>query len=85
MKKGMFAVLRRQVRDIQAATKAGTTDFEALAKMHGSEIYTCRYHELQDLWCDTLAVINGKVVITEQNLQYFPAKIRYFYTISNNK
>lgn len=79
LKPGMFAVLRSQVRDIQAATKAGTTSFEELAKMHGSEIYTCRYNELQGIWCDSLAFMNGRTIITEQNLQYFPAKIRYFY------
>lgn len=74
-----FAFLRSQVRAIQAATKAGQIDFEGYAKRVGAEIKTCRYNELQGIWCDCLAYIDGRLIVTEQNLQYFPAKIRYFF------
>lgn len=77
-----IAYLRTQVLNIRKATKAGTTSFEDLAKMHGSKIYTCRYNEIGFIWCDTMAVKEGRTIITEQNLQYYPAKIRFYYTKS---
>jgi hypothetical protein len=83
MRTGIFSILRREVLNIRKATAAGTGSFEIHAKLHGSEIYTCRYNEIGYIWCDTMAVKDGKTIITEQNLQYFPAKVRYFITASN--
>jgi hypothetical protein len=79
-----FPILRAKVRDIQAATEAGTASFEKLAKMHGSKIHRCNYNEIGYIWCDTMAIKDGRTIITEQNLQYYPAKIRYFYSINSN-
>lgn len=78
-----FEFLRNQVLTIRKATNAGTIDFEAMAKLHGSKIYTCRYNEIGYIWCDTMAIKDGLTIITEQNLQYFPAKIRYYISSSN--
>ena len=78
-----IAFLRSQVRDIQAATKAGQIDFEGYAKRVGAEIKKGRYNELTGIWCDCLAFIDGRLVVTEQNLQYSPAKIRYFFRYPN--
>lgn len=78
-----FSYLRQQVKNIQQATKAGTTSFEKLAALHGSKIYTCRYNEIGYIYCDTMAIKDGKTIITEQNLQYYPAKIRFYYSKSN--
>lgn len=75
-----ISILRRQVRDIQMATAAGTKDFEFMAKLHGSEIHTCRYNEIGYIWCDTMCIKDGRTIITEQNLQYYPAKVRYYYS-----
>ncbi len=72
--------LRKEILNIRKATTAGTIDFEAMAKLHGSEIHRCRYNEIGYIWCDTMCVKDGKTIITEQNLQYFPAKVRFFYT-----
>jgi hypothetical protein len=74
-----WPVLRRQVADIKAATKAGTPNFEEGAKQAGSKIYTCRYREIGKPWCDNISFKDGRTLITEQNLQYFPEKIRYYY------
>lgn len=78
MKANQIAHLRQQVRAIQQATASGTKDFELFAKLHGSKIYKCRYNEIGHIYCDTMSVKDGIMVMTEQNLQYFPAKIRYF-------
>lgn len=78
MKKGKFAFLRTLVISMQKATASGTKDFELFARLHGSEIYTCKYNEIGHIYCDTMSVKDGVMVMTEQNLQYYPAKIRYF-------
>ena len=77
-----ISILRSQVAAIKKATIAGTTDFELLAKLHGSEIHTCRYNQIGSIISDTMAVKDGRTIITEQNLQYFPAKIRFYYVKS---
>jgi hypothetical protein len=72
--------LRHQVENIRKATASGTKDFEAMAKLHGSDIHTCLYNQIGYIWCDTMCIKDGKTIITEQNLQYFPAKVRYYYS-----
>lgn len=76
-------ILRQQVANIQKATASGTVDFEAMAKLHGSKIHRCPYNQIGYIWCDTMAIKDGRTIITEQNLQYFPAKVRFFYSKNN--
>lgn len=71
--------LRRDITSIHKATLAGTPSFERLAWLRGSRIYSCHYRELGAPWCDTMAIKDEQTLITEQNLQYFPAKVRFYY------
>lgn len=75
----MIAWLRRQVICRRKAIAAGTTSFEDLAKLHKSEIHTIRYNEIDYIYSDTMALVGGKTVITHENLQYVPYKVRFFY------
>lgn len=76
--------LRTKIANIQKATIAGTQSFATFAKLHESKIYKCRYNELEGIFCDTMAVKEGKTIITEQNLQYYPDKVRYFFVKNNH-
>lgn len=72
--------LRRDVINIQKATATGTKSFKELAQMHASTIFTCRYNEVGNIISDTMSVRYNCIIITEQNLQYFPARVRYYYS-----
>jgi hypothetical protein len=76
-----ISFLRREVATMQRATAAGTKSFEELAKNHNSPIERIHYRQLEYIYESTMAIYKGKVVITEQNLQYFPAKVRVFFAM----
>jgi hypothetical protein len=69
--------LRNEIDNVRLATGAGTRSFEQLAAMRGAKIKRCRYRDISPI-SDTMGIVNGVTVITEQNLQYYPAKIRYY-------
>jgi len=71
--------LRKEVSNIIKARNAGTGSFETLAALNKSKVHTCKYNELDGIFCDTMAVHKGRTVITHENLQYYPAKIRFYY------
>lgn len=79
-----MAQLRREVETMQKS-RGNRQSFLTFAAMHQSKVHRCRYNELQNLLESTLAVHNGKTVITLENLQYFPAKVHFYYVISNYK
>lgn len=70
--------LRNEVKNYQRS-QGSKEGFELMAKLHGSKIHKIRYHELSGIMCDTLAAYNGRTIITLENLQYFPAKIHFYY------
>jgi hypothetical protein len=76
--------LREQVRMMKLATtgrdKAALNYYAKTARVQ--RYYTCRYNEIGYIWCDTMAIKDGRTIITEQNLQYFPAKVRFYYAKS---
>jgi hypothetical protein len=74
--------LRKEVATMQRARKAGTVNFEGCAIAHKSKIERAHYRDIEVV-SDTLAVVNGRLVITHENLQYFPAKVRYFLPIGS--
>jgi hypothetical protein len=69
--------LRIKVKTIQRARLAGTRDFHEHADLHNAKIKRANYSEITPI-SDCMAAINGFMVITWENLQYFPAKVRYF-------
>jgi hypothetical protein len=72
--------------NILTATKYGIPSFEKLASNNGSGIYVCRYNEIGTPRSDNYSVKEGRSIITEQNLIYFPAWVRFFYEqMSANK
>lgn len=70
--------LRKEIQNIRRAQQCGTANFEALAVMHCSGVYKAKYRELKPI-SDTMAMLEDRVVITQENLQYFPAKVHYFF------
>lgn len=80
--KTQIEILRQAVATMQRARKAGMRDFYEHAKLHKSEVKTALYHEIKPI-SDGMAVVNGVLVLTWENLQYFPAKVRYFIPVSS--
>jgi hypothetical protein len=74
-----WSALRRAVEDIRLATEKGIRNFEERASRAGSGIYTCLYNEVGHFTGDNSSVKDGRMIIIEQNLQYYPAKVRYYY------
>lgn len=74
-----WPTLRNAVKDIRLATEKGIRDFEERAKRAGSGIYTCLYNEIGYIQGDSMSVKDGRTIIIEQNLQFYPAKVRYYY------
>lgn len=74
-----FSRLRRDAETIKQATAAGTRDFELLAKLHQSQIFTTTYYQIGSILSDTWVIRYGRSIITEQNMQYYPMKVRFFY------
>jgi phosphorylcholine metabolism protein LicD len=69
--------LRMKVKTIQRARLAGTKNFHLYADLYNAKIKRANYNEITPI-SDCMASINGFMVMTWENLQYFPDKVRYF-------
>lgn len=78
MADSLITQLRKEIKNIRRAQACGTSSFSCLAVIHCSRIYRAAYRDIKPV-SDTMAIIDGRYVITHENLQYFPAKVHYFY------
>lgn len=70
--------LRNEVKNYQRS-QGNKEHFLYMAKHHKSKVHRIRYNELEGIYCDTLAFHKGRMIGTLENLQYFPAKITFYY------